>query len=170
MKSNRAFTRTAPRAAAVALAVCAALGAVQVTAADKNAKRDDPKFDRLDKNRDGVLTRDEVRHIRDYATPFLEADDNQDGKLDREEFIKAEFIHDRIVVGKYVKDSIVTAKVKAALLKEPELKSLDVSVETSRGEVLLSGFVTDESQRAKAMKIAITVDGVVAVKDLLLVR
>jgi len=166
MKSNRAFRRTA----AMTLTVCAALCAANATAAEKNAQRDDPKFDRLDKNRDGVLTRDEVRHIRDYARPFLEADDNKDGKIDRDEFIKAEFIHDRIVAGKYISDSIVTAKVKAALLKEPALKSMDVSVETSRGEVLLSGFVTDQSQRARAMQAAIAVEGVVSVKDLLLVR
>jgi len=166
MKSNRAFRRTA----AMTLTVCAPLCAANATAAEKNALRDDPKFDRLDKNRDGVLTRDEVRHIRDYARPFLEADDNKDGKIDRDEFIKAEFIHDRIVAGKYISDSIVTAKVKAALLKEPALKSMDVSVETSRGEVLLSGFVTDQSQRARAMQAAIAVEGVVSVKDLLLVR
>jgi hyperosmotically inducible protein len=170
MNFNRAFTRTAPRAAAMALAICAALGAVGVAAADKSAKRDDPKFDRLDKNRDGVLTMDEVRHIRDYATPFAEADDNKDGKLDKDEFIKAEFIHSRIIAGKYISDSVLTAKVKAALLKEPELKSLDVSVETLRGEVLLSGFVTDEGQRQKAMRTAVAVDGVTSVKDLMLVR
>ena len=166
MKSNRAFRRTA----VMTLTACAALCAANASAAEKNVQRDDPKFDRLDKNRDGVLTRDEVRQIRDYARAFIEADDNKDGKLDRDEFIKAEFIHDRIVAGKYISDSIVTAKVKAALLKEPELKSMDVSVETSRGEVLLSGFVTDEGQRARAMRAAIAVDGVVSVKDLLLVR
>jgi hyperosmotically inducible protein len=113
---------------------------------------------------------DEVRHIRDYATAFTEADDNKDGKLDKDEFIKAEFIHSRIIAGKYISDSVLTAKVKAALLKEPELKSLDVSVETLRGEVLLSGFVTDEGQRQKAMRTAVAVDGVTSVKDLMLVR
>ena len=90
--------------------------------------------------------------MRDFARAFSEADENKDGKLDRDEFMKAEAIHDRIVAGKYVDDSIVTAKVKAALLKEPDLKSLDVSVETLRGEVLLSGFVKDERQRKKRRK------------------
>jgi hypothetical protein len=47
--------------------------------------------------------------------------------------------------------------VKAALLREPQLKSLDVSVETYRGEVLLSGFVKDEKQRAQAQKAASTI-------------
>ncbi len=158
------FNRAIPQLAAVALSLSATLGTVPAGAAD-NAK-----FEQLDRNRDGVLTRDEVRHIRDFARAFIEADENKDGKLESAEFVKAEAIHDRIVARKYVDDSIVTAKVKAALLKEPELKSLDVSVETLRGEVLLSGFVTDERQRDKAMKVATGVSGVAAVKDALVVR
>ena len=55
-------------------------------------------------------------------------------------------------------------------LKEPDLKSLDVSVETLRGEVLLSGFVTDDVQRRKALNAAVAVNGVVSVKDALMVR
>lgn len=130
----------------------------------------DPKFASLDRNHDGVLTQDEVRHIRDFARAFLEADENKDAKLDPAEFVKAQAIHDRIVAGKYVEDAILTARVKAALLKEPELKSLDVSVETRRGEVLLSGFVADPSQRQRALKAAVTVNGVVSVKDAIVVR
>ena len=161
------FNRAIPRAMASTLILGAALCAA---AADDAAKPENPKFVKLDRNHDGVLTRDEVRHIRDYARAFSEADENKDGKLDRAEFVKAEAIHDRIVAGKYVEDSIVTAKVKAALLKEPELKSLDVSVETLRGEVLLAGFVKDERQREKAMKTAVAVNGVVSVKDAMVVR
>jgi len=148
-----------------AVAVSLALHAVAVHAVDNNAK-----FDQLDKNHDGVLTQDEVRGIHDYARAFIEADENKDGKLDRAEFVKAESIHDRIVAGKYLDDSVITAKVKAALLKEPDLKSLDVSVETQRGEVLLSGFVKDEIQKQKAMKVAVAVNGVASVKDAMVVR
>jgi hyperosmotically inducible protein len=147
-------------ATAILLAICAAPAIAS----------DNPKFGKLDKNRDGVLTRDEVRHIRDFARAFSEADENKDGKLDPAEFVKAQAIHDRIVAGKYVDDAVLTAKVKAALLKEPQLKSLDVSVETLRGEVLLSGFVKDQAQREKAMKAAVAVNGVTAVKDALVVR
>jgi len=125
---------------------------------------------KLDKNRDGFLTLDEVRHVRDYGKAFSQADENKDGKLDAAEFLKAESIHDRLIVGKYVEDSALTAKVKAALLNEPQLKSLDVSVETLRGEVLLSGFVADEEQRRKAIQVASAVSGVVRVKDGMVVR
>ena len=154
------FNRAIPRAVAISLAI----GAAPLQAADN------PKFDKLDRNRDGMLTRDEVRHIKHYVQPFIEADSNKDGKLDRDEFVTAESIHGRIVTGKYVEDSVLTAKVKAALLKEPELKSLDVSVESLRGEVLLSGFVKDESQRQKAVKAAVAVNGVASVKDAMVVR
>jgi hyperosmotically inducible protein len=165
------FNRAIPRAMASTLVLGAALyAAPHAAAADDAAKLENPKFAKLDRNHDGVLTRDEVRHIRDYARAFAEADENRDGKLDQAEFVKAEAIHDRIVAGKYVEDSIVTAKVKAALLKEPELKSLDVSVETLRGEVLLAGFVKDQRQREKAMKTAVAVNGVVSVKDAMVVR
>ena len=165
------FNRAIPRAAAITLTIGSALyAAPYASAAEDAAKLENSKFVKLDKNRDGVLTKDEVRHVSDYARAFFEADENKDGKLEPGEFVKAEAIHDRIVAGKYVDDSIVTAKVRAALLKEPELKSLDVSVETLRGEVLLSGFVKDAKQREKAMKAAIAVNGVASVKDAMVVR
>jgi len=163
------FDRAISRKTAIALAVSTAFGTAPAIAADKS-EAPNPKFVQLDKNHDGFLTREEVRGIRDYGKAFDQADENKDGRLDASEFIKAEAIHDRIVAGKYVDDSIVTAKVKAALLKEPDLKSLDVKVETLRGEVLLSGFVMDQTQREKAMKAAIAVNGVTSVKDAMLVR
>jgi hyperosmotically inducible protein len=156
------------RAIRCAAAILLALPVAHAADADNAALS--ARFDQLDKNHDGVLTRDEVRGVRDYARAFIEADANKDGKLDRGEFVTAEAIHDRITAGKYVEDSVITAKVKAALLKEPDLKSLDVSVETLRGEVLLSGFVTDEGQRQKAMRVAVAVNGVTSVKDALVVR
>lgn len=156
--------QASPRLTTLAAVLAGGLLAAPFAAADNS------KFIKLDRNKDGVLTKEEVRHIRDYGKAFDQADENRDGKLGRDEFLKAEAIHDRVVTGKFVEDSVLTAKVKAALLKEPELKSLDVSVETLKGEVLLSGFVRDESQRGKAMKAAQSVDGVVSVKDAMVVR
>ncbi|MFY9317615.1 MAG: BON domain-containing protein [Burkholderiales bacterium] len=164
------FDRAVPRAAAMALAVSAAFAAALVAAADRNERMPNAKFDTLDKNKDGFVTRDEVKSLRSYGQAFDAGDANKDGRLDRGEFINAEAAHDRIVAGKYVDDSVLTARVKAALLQEPELKSLDVSVETQNGVVLLSGFVRDEGQRQKAMKAAVAVSGVASVKDALVVR
>lgn len=164
------FNRAIPRVLVMTAAVTAALLAAPTASAAEGAKAANPKFVKLDKNRDGFLSKDELRSIRHYDQAFDQADDNKDGKLDQGEFIKAEAIHDRVAAGKYVEDGVLTAKVKAALLKEPELKSMDVSVETLKGEVLLSGFVRDEGQRAKAVKVANSVQGVASVKDAMVVR
>lgn len=148
-----------------AVAISLAAGAAPLWALDNNAK-----FDQQDKNRDGYITRDEASQAKGYVRAFDEADANKDGKLDRSEFVTAEAIQDRIAAGKYVEDSVLTARVKTALLQEPELKSMDVSVETLRGEVLLSGFVKSEGQRQKAMNAAVAVNGVASVKDAMVVR
>lgn len=124
------------------------------------------KFAEMDKNSDGFLTKDEV--ARDYLKAFAEADENRDGKLDPNEFAKAEAIYDRQRVGSYVDDSWITAKVKAALIKD--LKTIDVGVETYKGTVLLSGFVKGETTKKRAVEIAKSVSGVTAVKDGMAVR
>jgi Ca2+-binding EF-hand superfamily protein len=126
------------------------------------------KFRSLDKNGDGVLTKDEVSHLRGYAKAFDEADDNHDGKLSPDEFVKAESIYSRQQVGGYVGDTELTTKVKAALVSQ--MKSMEVHVETDNGRVLLSGWVANESERQKAIQIASGVQGVREVKDGMTVR
>ena len=44
--------------------------------------------------------------------------------------------------GEYVDDTVITSKVKAAILNEPTLKSAEINVETFKGVVQLSGFVS----------------------------
>jgi len=100
------------------------------------------------------------------AAPVF-AEDSSGAQTDK---LKAESMRQREAAAKYVDDSVITAKVKAALIKAPELKSLAVSVETLKGTVLLSGFVDDAKQRDKAMKVAGSVDGVVSVKDGMVLR
>jgi hyperosmotically inducible protein len=165
------------RIARTILSVTALAWAIPLAQADDKATEDkararvgNAKFIELDVNRDGFLSQDEVKNIRGYAGPFKEADANRDGKLDASEFVKAESLHDRAYAERVANDSLITAKVKTALLREPALESLDVSVETYQGEVLLSGFVKDETQRKKAVKAAATIAGVTGVKDGLVVR
>lgn len=62
--------------------------------------------------------------------------------------------------GEVIDDSVVTTRVKAALLKDPKVSGLAVSVETHRGMVLLSGFVKTEAERQLAHKIAHDTPGV----------
>ncbi|MGA7594188.1 MAG: BON domain-containing protein [Gallionella sp.] len=67
--------------------------------------------------------------------------------------------------GQYLDDSVITTKVKAAILDEPGLKSVDISVKTVKGVVVLSGFVESRSEISKAVEVAHRVAGVQSVKD-----
>jgi osmotically-inducible protein OsmY len=67
--------------------------------------------------------------------------------------------------GEYVSDAVITTKVKAAILAEPILKSSEIKVETYKGVVQLSGFVSSEVNMIKAVDIASHVKGVISVKN-----
>ena len=56
--------------------------------------------------------------------------------------------------GEYLVDSIITAKVKAALLADKQVSMLDIKVETVRGTVLLSGFVDSRQEIDRATELA----------------
>ena len=67
--------------------------------------------------------------------------------------------------GEYIDDSVITAKVKAAVFNEPSLKSAEINVETFKGVVQLSGFVGTEAEINKAVEVARSVKGVTSVKN-----
>ena len=67
--------------------------------------------------------------------------------------------------GEYIDDSIITTKIKAAVLNEPSLKSAEINVETFKGTVQLSGFVSTEADIQKAVEVARSVKGVASVKN-----
>jgi osmotically-inducible protein OsmY len=67
--------------------------------------------------------------------------------------------------GEYVDDSVITTKVKAAIFNEPTLKSAEVNVETFKGAVQLSGFVSTQANIYKAVEVARNVNGVTNVKN-----
>ena len=67
-------------------------------------------------------------------------------------------------------DTAITTKVKAGLVKEPDLESLGIHVETEKGVVMLSGFVNSKSEADKAVKVAKGVDGVTSVKSAIKVK
>ena len=72
--------------------------------------------------------------------------------------------------GEYVDNSVITSKIKSQLAADDFLKSFEISVETYKGTVQLSGFV--DSQRAvdRAGQIARGVDGVKSVRNNLRVK
>lgn len=67
--------------------------------------------------------------------------------------------------GEYIDDSAITTKVKAAIFNEPTLKVAEINVETFKGIVQLSGFVTSAAAEKKAIEIARGVGGVKSVKN-----
>jgi osmotically-inducible protein OsmY len=67
--------------------------------------------------------------------------------------------------GCYVDDSVITTKVKAAILNEPGLKVSEINVETFKGVVQLSGFVSSRDDVNSAVRVASAVNGVKSVKD-----
>ena len=72
--------------------------------------------------------------------------------------------------GQFVDDSVITTKVKAVIFEEPSLKSLQITVETYKGVVQLSGFVDSVQSVKKAGEVAGRVAGVVSVKNDLTVK
>lgn len=67
--------------------------------------------------------------------------------------------------GEYVDDTIITGKVKAAIFNEPTLKSAEINVETFKGIVQLSGFVSTAANQTLAVQVARNVSGVKSVKN-----
>jgi len=67
--------------------------------------------------------------------------------------------------GEYVDDVMITSKVKAAILGESTLKSAEINVETFKGIVQLSGFVSSQAAANKAVELARAVKGVNSVKN-----
>ena len=67
--------------------------------------------------------------------------------------------------GEYFDDSVITAKVKAAIFDEPSLKSAEINVETFKGAVQLSGFVSSRAAVNKAVEVVRGVKGVTSVKN-----
>lgn len=67
--------------------------------------------------------------------------------------------------GEYVDNSLITAKVKAAIFNEPSLKVSEINVDSFKGTVQLSGFVSSRTDMDKAVEVARGVGGVTSVKN-----
>ncbi|MGD0918225.1 MAG: BON domain-containing protein [Thermodesulfobacteriota bacterium] len=72
--------------------------------------------------------------------------------------------------GEYVDDSVITTKVKSLLANDDFFKSFQISVETYKGIVQLSGFVDSQQAVDKAGEIVRSVQGVKSVKNNLVVK
>jgi osmotically-inducible protein OsmY len=67
--------------------------------------------------------------------------------------------------GEYIDDTVITAKVKSAILNDASLKVAEINVETFKGVVQLSGFVNSREDINRAVVVARGISGVTSVKN-----
>jgi osmotically-inducible protein OsmY len=77
---------------------------------------------------------------------------------------------DKSTAREVVDDTLITTKVKTALIAEKGIDSNRISVETEKGRVMLTGEVKSPDQRQKAEGLARKVDGVKSVDNKLEVK
>lgn len=167
-----------PRLAAGALALGATLSMIfissQVVAVGTedtiNQKPLSAEFKKLDSNSDKQLSLREVARDKDVSDFFAEADIDQNGMLSVDEYVNFKSSVQQKRVETYIDDATVTAKVKAELIKDAGLDGIDISVETHKGQVILSGFVETGEQLLRAVHIASGVHGVQSIKNALVIR
>jgi osmotically-inducible protein OsmY len=73
-------------------------------------------------------------------------------------------------MGSYMDDTTITGAVKGAYANDSGVPGTAISVETMKGEVLLSGFVKTQAEKDRAGMLASQVKGVTSVKNDIVVR
>ncbi|MDR4495916.1 MAG: BON domain-containing protein [Nitrospirales bacterium] len=72
--------------------------------------------------------------------------------------------------GEHIDDSVITTKVKTALLRDPEVSGMDINVTTFKGRVQLNGLVNNARQIEQAAQLARETNGVMAVENNLSIK
>lgn len=134
----------------------------QAAAADAAAKTRDAAATAADKTKAVAATAAEkTREVAQVAV-----DKTKDATAGAADKTKDATANTRLVMA----DTAITTKVKAGLVKEPDLGSLGIHVETEKGVVMLSGFVNSKTEAEKAVKVAKGVDGVTNVRSAIQVK
>lgn len=74
------------------------------------------------------------------------------------------------ITGAVIEDAAITTQIKSAILAEPKLKVLQITVETVDGVVTLAGLVDTQVNSDKATQVASAVVGVKRVENRLIVK
>jgi hypothetical protein len=123
-------------------------------------------FVALDRNRDGNISKVEALANPEVHKRFAAFDMDRDGLLSQSEYTLAMEDNEKRIL----RDSLVTARVKAALLAEKGIPSLSIAVETYEGRVQLSGFVKVPDIVSRAGRVTAGVNGVRTVHNNIAVR
>lgn len=105
--------------------------------------------DKVDENTQQA--KDKVEQIKENVDKKL--DDMKDSTTEKSE-----------TTGEYIDDSVITTKVKAAILGSSWLSASHIEVTTNKGVVVLSGTVDTEQNIAKAVEVARSQENVKAVE------
>jgi hyperosmotically inducible protein len=76
----------------------------------------------------------------------------------------------QVSAGTHLDDAVITTKVKTALMTDSAAKGSGTSVDTRKGEVLLSGFVDSQAQADREVQLAKAVEGVQSVQNKLMIK
>ena len=134
----------------------------QAAAADAAAKARDAAATAADKTKAVAATAAEkTKEVAQVAV-----DKTKDATAGAADKTKDATANTRVVMA----DTAITTKVKAGLVKEPDLGSLGIHVETEKGVVMLSGFVNSRTEAEKAVKVAKGIDGVSTVRSAIQVK
>lgn len=172
----RKLTKLKSTTLAIALAFgLSSLPAFAVDSLDSNAVADsvqddrfslETEFKKLDTDSNANLSQAEFSKDEFFTKGhFAKADIDKDGAISQEEFVQYKSGAQKQAVKRVASDSVITSKAKANLLAEKDLKSLQISVKTFNGVVILSGFVDDDLSRVKAETIVKKIEGVKSVKN-----
>ena len=129
------------------------------------------EFKKLDTDSNAQLNATEFKNDKFFTEGhFAKADIDSNGSLTEDEYVNYKSSAQKQAASRVTSDSVITTKAKAKLLAEKDLKSLQISVKTFNGTVILSGFVDDEISKLKAETIVSKVEGVKSVKNSLVVK
>jgi osmotically-inducible protein OsmY len=95
-----------------------------------------------------------------------QATNNVEQRLDR---AGSDIREKAVEAGKAFDDATLTAKVKSALIAEPNLRSMTINVDSTAGVITLKGTTDSQENRQRAAQVASAVEGVRDVKNELVV-
>jgi hypothetical protein len=147
----------------VCVLLSAAASAQQYTG-EANTQRAD--FAALDRNRDGYISKVEALANPEVQKRFAAFDQDRDGLLSDAEYAAAMEDNQKRILS----DSIITARVRAALLAEKGIPWVSISVETYEGGVQLTGFVKAPDIVSRAGRVTAAVSGVRTVHNNIAVK